>query len=384
MRKLLIIIPIFASLAMMVGFWARPDPVPVQLVEVAKGEVETLVANTRAGTVKACRRAHLSFKTGGQVSELLIHAGQRVQAGDVLMRLRQDDLLARVEEARARLDAQRNLREQSCRQASQDQRDQQRLERLAERNLASQDLLDQSTTRARLSQLLCSGGEAKIREAVASLDLQLAQLDQATLRAPFAGIVAEINGELGEVVTPSPPGIPTPPAVDLIDDQCLFVEAPIDEVDAAMVRPGMPVRITLDAFRGRSFEGRVSRIAPFVRELEKQARTVDVEVKFERVPPDLLLLSGYSADVEILLAQREQTLRVPTESLLEGGKVLRYDPSNGHLREQRVEIGLANWRWSEVKDGLDAGDRILPSLQHDGLADGSVVSPSGEAEEATP
>ncbi|MDH4562950.1 efflux RND transporter periplasmic adaptor subunit [Pseudomonas sp. BN411] len=384
MRKLLIIIPIFASLAMLLGLWARPDPVPVQLVEVGKGEVETLVANTRAGTVKACRRAHLSFKTGGQVSELLIHAGQRVQAGDVLMRLRQDDLQARVEEARARLDAQRNLREQSCRQASQDSRDQQRLERLAERKLASEDLMDQSVTRARLSQLLCSGGEAKIREAEASLDLQLAQLDQATLRAPFAGIVAEINGELGEVVTPSPPGIPTPPAVDLIDDQCLYVEAPIDEVDAALVRPGMPVRITLDAFRGRSFEGRVTRIAPFVRELEKQARTVDVEVKFEKVPADLMLLSGYSADVEILLAQRAQTLRVPTESLLEGGKVLRYDPSNGHLREQKVEIGLANWRWSEVKGGLAAGDRILPSLQHEGLADGSVVSPSASSTEAAP
>ncbi|NWL79474.1 efflux RND transporter periplasmic adaptor subunit [Pseudomonas taiwanensis] len=382
MRKLLIIIPIFSSLAMLLGFWARPEPVPVQLVEVTKGEVETLVANTRAGTVKACRRAHLSFKTGGQVSELLIHAGQRVQAGDVLMRLRQDDLLARVDEARARLDAQRNLREQSCRQASQDQRDQHRLERLAERKLASEDLLDQSVTRARLSQLLCSGGEAKIREAAASLDLQLAQLDQATLRAPFAGIVAEINGELGEVVTPSPPGIPTPPAVDLIDDQCLYVEAPIDEVDAALVRPGMPVRITLDAFRGQSFEGRVTRIAPFVRELEKQARTVDVEVAFARVPADLLLLSGYSADVEILLAQREQTLRVPTESLLEGGKVLRYDPSNGHLREQKVEIGLANWRWSEVKNGLAPGDRILPSLQQEGLADGSVVSPSGDVGEA--
>lgn len=384
MHKLLIIIPIFASLAALAGFWARPDPVPVQLVEVAKGEVETLVANTRAGTVKACRRAHLSFKTGGQVSELLIHAGQRVQVGDVLMRLRQDDLQARVDEARARLDAQRNRREQSCRQASQDQRDQHRLERLAERKLASQDLLDQSATRARLSQLLCSGGEAMIREAEASLELQLAQLDQATLRAPFAGIVAEINGELGEVVTPSPPGIPTPPAVDLIDDQCLYVEAPIDEVDAALVRPGMPVRITLDAFRGRSFEGQVTRIAPFVRELEKQARTVDVEVKFQRVPPDLMLLSGYSADVEILLAQREQTLRVPTESLLEGGKVLRYDPSNGHLREQKVEIGLANWRWSEVKGGLAAGDRILPSLQHEGLADGSVVSPRGDASEARP
>ncbi|BAU77303.1 efflux RND transporter periplasmic adaptor subunit [Metapseudomonas furukawaii] len=379
MRKLLIVIPIFICLAALLGFWVRPEPVPVELVAVERGEVETLVANTRAGTVKACRRAHLSFKSGGQVSELLIHAGQRVQAGDVLMRLRQDDLEARVAEARARLDAQHNLREQSCRQASQDRLDQGRLERLAERKLASQDQLEQSATRARLSQLLCSGGEARIREAQASLDLQLAQLDQATLRAPFAGIVAEINGELGEVVTPSPPGIPTPPAVDLIDDQCLFVEAPIDEVDAGQVRPGMPVRISLDAFPGRTFAGRVSRIAPFVRELEKQARTVDVEVKFERVPPDLMLLSGYSADVEILLDQR-QTLRVPTESLLEGGRVLRYDPGSGHLREQRVELGLSNWRWSEVRGGLAVGDRILPGLQHESLADGSVVSPRGAPE----
>ncbi|MCY1382858.1 efflux transporter, RND family, MFP subunit [compost metagenome] len=94
-----------------------------------------------------------------------------------------------------------------------------------------------------------------------------------------------------------------------------------------------------------------------------------------------MLLSGYSADVEILLAQRERTLRVPTESLLEGGKVLRYDPSSGHLREQKVEVGLANWRWSEVKGGLAAGDRIIPSLEHEGLVDGSVVSPSGEPAE---
>ncbi|AYC34906.1 efflux RND transporter periplasmic adaptor subunit [Pseudomonas cavernae] len=375
MRKLLIIIPILAVLMALLGFWKRPQPLPVQLVEVAPGPVETLVANTRAGTVKACRRSHLSFNRGGQVSELLIQEGQRVEAGAVLMRLRQDDLEARVAEAQARLDAQRSQREQSCQQASQDQRDLKRLRHLAERRLASEDLLDQSATRARLSQLLCTGGAAKIREAEASLALQHSQLDQATLRAPFAGIVAEINGELGEFVTPSPPGIPTPPAVDLIDDQCLYVEAPIDEVDAALVRPGMPVRISLDAFRGRSFDGRVSRIAPFVRELEKQARTVDIEVRFERLTPELVLLSGYSADVEILLAQRPQALRVPTESLLEGGRVLRYDPASGHLREQQVEVGLANWRWSEVTGGLQVGDRVTASLDQEGLADGRLVSP---------
>ena len=60
------------------------------------------------------------------------------------------------------------------------------------------------------------------------------------LTAPFDGVVAEVNAELGEYVTPSPPGIPTPPAVDLIDDRCLYVTAPIDEVDAPEIRTGMP------------------------------------------------------------------------------------------------------------------------------------------------
>ncbi|MCY1502428.1 Macrolide export protein MacA [compost metagenome] len=373
MRKLLIAVPIFALAAGMMGLWARPDPVPVRVAEVGSGPVETLVANTRAGTVKACRRSRLSFKIGGQVSDLPIQAGQRVKAGDVLMRLRQDDLQARADEAQARLDGQRNRREQSCRQAQRDGRDLQRLQHLAERKLASVDLLDQSATRASLSRLQCEGSAALIREAEASLDLQLSLLDQATLRAPFAGVVAEINGEPGEVVTPSPPGIPTPPAVDLIDDQCLYVEAPIDEVDAARVRPGMPVRITLDALGERVFEGEVRRIAPFVRELEKQARTVDVEVRFAGVPGDVILLTGYSADVEILLQQRPRTLRVPTESVFDDGRVLRLDPS-GHLSEQTVEIGLSNWRWSEVTAGLDSGDRVIVGQDREGLKDGTLVT----------
>jgi HlyD family secretion protein len=219
-----------------------------------------------------------------------------------------------------------------------------------------------------------------IREADASLQLQRSLLEQTTLRAPFAGIVAEINGELGEFVTPSPPGIPTPPAIDLIDDSCLYVEAPIDEVDAARVRPGTAVRISLDAFRGQHFAGRVSRIAPYVRELEKQARTVDVEVRFDQPPADLVLLTGYSADVEILLEQRARALRIPTETLLEGQHVLRYDPTTRVLREVEVQTGLSNWRWTEVLAGLDEDARIVASLEQEGLKDNVAVIPVDAAE----
>lgn len=375
MRKLLIVLPLLVGALLALWWWARPQPLIVRLVTVERGPVETLVANTRAGTLKACRRTRMSFNLGAQVTERLVEEGQRVAAGEVLMRLRQDEQQARVREVEARLDGLRNQRQQRCLQAELESRDHQRLAQLRERQLVAEDRVDQSATRARLSALACSAAAVAIRESEANLDLQRALLDQATLRAPFAGIVAEINGEVGEFVTPSPPGIPTPPAVDLIDDSCLYVEAPIDEVDASRVAVGMPVRVSLDAFRERQFAGKVSRIAPFVRDLEKQARTVDVEVRFDPVPVDLALLTGYSADVEILLEQRPDALRVPTESLLEGRRVLRYEPATGELREVRLRTGLGNWRWTEILEGLEAGQRILASLEQDGLADGVAVTP---------
>ena len=379
MRKLLIAVPLLLGLIAAFWWWNQPQPLAVPLLTVERGPVETLVANTRAGTLKACRRTLLSFNQGAQVSERLVEEGQRVEAGQVLMRLRQDELQARVREVEARLQGLVNQREQRCLQADLERRDHERLARLQARQLVAEDRVDQSATRARLSALACTAATLTIQETEANLALQRALLDQATLRAPFAGIVAEINGEVGEFVTPSPPGIPTPPAVDLIDDSCLYVEAPIDEVDAARVRPGMPVRISLDAFRGQHFVGEVSRIAPFVRDLERQARTVDVEVRFAPEPAELALLTGYSADVEILLEQRTQALRIPTETLLEGGRVLRYDAAAGVLREVKVRTGLANWRWTEVLEGLSEGERIVASLEQEGLVDGAAARPEDEA-----
>jgi HlyD family secretion protein len=381
MRKMLMAVPLLLAAAAAFWWWTRPQPLPVRLIAVQRGPVETQVANTRAGTLKACRRTQLSFSLGAQVTERLVEEGQRVEPGQVLMRLRQDELQARVREVEARLDGLRNQRQQRCLQAGQDRRDHRRLARLQERQLVAADQVDQSATRARLAELACSAAAVAIRETEANLALQLALLDQATLRAPFAGIVAEINGEVGEFVTPSPPGIPTPPAIDLIDDSCLYVEAPIDEVDASRVGLGMPVRISLDAFRERRFAGTVSRIAPFVRDLEKQARTIDVEVRFDAVPADVALLTGYSADVEILLEQHVDALRIPTETLLEGQRVLRYDAAAGVLREVQVRAGLANWRWTEVLDGLSEDQRILASLEQEGLADGVAVTPQARGGE---
>ena len=104
----------------------------------------------------------------------------------------------------------------------------------------------------------------------------------------------------------------------------------------------MPARISLDAFRGKTFAGRVRRIAPYVLDLEKQARTVEVEVRFAEPGGVKGLLPGYSADAVIILESRPDVLRVPAEAVLEGPKVLVLEP-DGVIRERSVETGISNW-----------------------------------------
>ena len=183
--------------------------------------------------------------------------------------------------------------------------------------------------------------------------------------------MAKITGELGEFTTPSPPGIPTPPAIDLIDDQCLYVTAPIDEVDVARVRVGQPAWISIDAIPGRRFPGRVRRVPPYVRDLEKQARTVDVEVEFSNADDVKALLVGYSADAEIILDLRENVLRVPTQALLEGNRVLLFTANPGKLEERQVQTGVANWQYTEVTSGLRQGQKIVLSVDRKGVTAGA-------------
>ena len=375
MKKLIVFIVLV--LMVVIGYWAmsRPEVITVRLTEVQKGVVEATVANTRAGTINACQRSRLSLSVGGQVSELRVNDGDHVKAGQVLLKLWNKDKQALLETARAHLAESKHLKKEVCYAAALDERESQRQKTLASRKLSSAEALDSAETKARISKLHCEGAAFTIQENEAQLRLQETLYEQTILVAPFDGIVAEINGEIGEYVTPSPPGVATPPAVDLIADDCLYVRAPIDEVDASVIKPEMPVRITLDAFRGESFDGNVKRIAPYVRDYEKQARTVDVDVYFEQIPKEIELLIGYSADIEVILDQQNDRLRIPTEAVLDGDRVLRFNPTTSALEEVTFTPGISNWVYTEVVSGLNDGDQILLSLDAEGAVDGALVSP---------
>lgn len=374
MRFVLVAILVAAVVAG--GVWlTRPKPIEVVLHPVERGTVRATVANTRVGTVEACARAKMSPSAPGQVAVLPVAEGDSVARGQILLEIWNEDLKSELRHVEAEMIAARRRTEEACAQAAGAKRDADRLQRLMKQRLVSEEALDTAVTQATSTHASCAAAEAAIGVNTARADVVQQQIEKTRLRAPFDGVVAELNAKLGEFITPSPTGIATLPAIDLIDMRCMYVSAPIDEVDAPAIEPGMPACISLDAFAEKRCGAVVRRVAPYVLDREKQARTVEVEVELQG-PEDLRkLLPGYSADIEILLEERADAVRIPTEAVIRGKEVLVYDPTTGKLAAREFEPGLANWEYTEVREGLALGEQVVVSIGRKGVKAGVAAVP---------
>ncbi len=369
--RLVILLLVVAVLSYVGWFTTRPKPIEVELATITRGTVESTVVNTRAGTIKACRRAKLSPALGGQIVKLRVKEGDRVKQGQVLLEIWNSELAAKRELAQQQMLTAEKRRHEGCIVADNAHRESRRMRQLVAKNFVSQKRSDDADAVALARQASCDALIADVKRTKAQIQVIQSGLERTVLTAPFAGVVAQITGEIGEYATPSPPGIATPPVVDLIDDTCLYVSAPMDEIDAPKLKIGQFARITLDALPGQTFAGKLRRIAPYVTEVEKQARTVDVEVDFEE-PPKLLLLVGYSVDVEAVIDRHDDVLRVPAQAIRQKDKVLVLG-ADGILDERRLKTGLANWEFTEVTEGLKAGDQVFLTSDQDDVKAGTLV-----------
>jgi HlyD family secretion protein len=361
-----------AAVAIAVAVYSgRSKPIEVETVAAERGLVAETVTNTRAGTIKACERARMAPPAAGQIAKLPVKKGDRVQKGQVLLELWNDDVRANLDLAVRDAEAAKARRDQACIDAATAKKESARLTKLVEDKLVSVELADRASGQADGAAAACRAANEQVRVSSARIDAANAALERTRLRAPFAGIVAEINGEIGEFITPSPVGIPTPPAVDLVDASCIYVTAPIDEVDAPRVKEGMQARVTLDAFKDRHFAAHVRRVAPYVLDAEKQARTVEVEAEIDE-HEGVSLLPGYSADVEVILAERPDVLRIPTRALIDGKQV--FVLRDGVVHKVDVVTGLGNWESTEITKGLDPGALVIVSIDREGLRDGAKAA----------
>ena len=133
MKKRLLLLLLAAVCGFVIVWYARREvPVTVRLQQVGRGDVELTVTNTRAGTIRACRRAALSMPGGGRVETLHVREGQEVATGQLLLELWNDDRKAMTAQAQAQLAAVTNRREQQCIEADNAEREAKRVQVLHE------------------------------------------------------------------------------------------------------------------------------------------------------------------------------------------------------------------------------------------------------------
>jgi HlyD family secretion protein len=343
-----------------------PEPIPVQTTTVARGIIDSTVTNSKAGTIRARQRSHLSTEIGGRIVEITHREGDVVAQGELLLLLNDSTLRAQENQALEAIRAADAHYQEMCITRDKARREYDRKRKLAAQNIVSEDLLDQLLHVYQAAKAGCDAADAERQKVRASRAGAAANLDKVSIYAPFAGVIAEVNAEVGEWVTPSPVGI-----IDLINRESLYISAPMDEIDSGRIELGLPVRVTVDSRPDETFLGIVTRIAPYVLDIESQNRTVEIEVELDA--PDIAssLLPGTSADVEVILQTLEDAPRIPTTALFQNNRVLVVE--DDVLEEREIETGLRNWDYVEVQSGLEEGEVVVTSLDRVEVEAGQVV-----------
>ncbi len=346
-----------------------PEPVEVRIAVVERGTVQSTLSNSKAGTVEARRRSRIAAEIGGRVVEIRHREGAHVKVGELLVRLADESLRAKLEQVKEGVPVARARLEDACLRRDRARRELDRTQRLADQNVISEDRLDALQYSFDSARVACESAKAELAQSQANLRAADSEIAKTSIVAPFDGVVAEVNVEVGEWVTPSPPLLTSPPVIDLIDPTSIYISAPMDEVDAGAVVPGLPVKVSVDSRPGQSFPGRVARVAPYVLDTEAQNRTLEIEVALDDPAISASLLPGTSADAEVILETRADVVRVPTSALLKSEQVLVLEA--GRLVERAVELGLRNWQYAEVKSGVEPGEQIVVALDDKAIVAGA-------------
>ena len=348
------------------AWFLRSPALPVEAAAVERGVLALRV--TTNGKVEPVQEAEVRARLDGRIVEIP-EPGTNVSEGDVILRIdagpvsselakAQSERLAALESMRA---ARSKLRRQRQITATDD--------RLFEEGAIAKERHAESRAALREAQARVAYLESEVPLRVDSLDHRIKDLeDQQTssvLTAPVTGSVYRTERRRGEVVHA---GDPILWIADLSD---LRVRANIDQVDLGRVRGDQRVEITSNAFPGRQWKGVVSEVIPHV--VVRQSRSIS-EGLAKVEPPTEGLVPGMSVDVDIVVDQSEDALRVPAEAIFRtDGDAFVYRIEGNRARRIDVALGLETVNAVQVTEGLEADDVVVlgPAT---GLAEGDRVA----------
>ena len=365
---------------------AGPALDPSQLGVVENGDIARSVVAT--GKVQPITEVEVKSKASGIVTRLNADINQTVQAGQVLVQLDQQEILDQVAAQKAQLAAAQAsaksaaaavafdrvaaqapdlpMFEHSYKRALEMQKDgvvsQQALEDAEQKFLAAQNARDKAVAQISVDTARQHQTEAQAQQAQASLKQLQEQLSYTTVSSPINGVVLSRDVQMGDAVSSILVlGSTATLVMTLGDTHEVYVKGKVDESDIARVYMGQAARIKVQSFPGKSFAGRVTKIAPLGVEKDN-VTTFEVQISIDN--PGGELKANMTANAEIVLEEHKNVLTVPEQAILydkdRNASVWVPDThgKDGH-RVVGVKVGLSNGSRIEVLSGLHAGDKVV-------------------------
>jgi HlyD family secretion protein len=335
---------------------------------VSRGSLHHAVAAT--GRMEPLSRVPVKSEVSGLVRRVRVEEGDRVEQGQVLFELDRERLQDRANALRAGLQVKRaaaqwDLVGRASLELEQARRDHERIAKLYERGVTSEQEFEDSRHKFRLAEVSLTDARAEeaaraaaITEAEHRLSQAEKDLARALIRAPIDGLVVERPVDIGAVVADVTAAGATLLAV-VADDQRIRLVAEVDENDIAPVRVGQEVDVTVDAFPGEEFKGKVRKVSSSGT-VEHNVSNFEIEIE---LPADERLRVGMSADARVVVHKYRDVVLIPNVAIVRGGEGprvrVRDADASGGFRLARIEEGYSDGFQTVVRGGVEEGEVVL-------------------------
>ncbi len=330
---------------------------PVKVFKVRKQRISEKLVYT--GTLEAWQKINITPDVGGKIARIYVNEGDRVSKGQVLAELDTRTVELQLQQAEASLavararfqDAQTNL---------------ERMERLRKENAVSEQQYEQI-------RLAHEAAKAQLDQAQAAVNLARHNLDVSIMKAPFSGVVASKNANVGDVINPMMGSFSAASGIlTLVDFSRIKIRVDVSPADIGRIQKGQAAVLRVPSLPGEEFRGTVHVVNLAADPLTKK---FGVEVAIEN--PELILRPGTFGEVTLEVSTHEDALVVPQKAILSNEFVFVVE--NGKAVKRSVKLGLQNSLLVEITQGVAEGDQVVVEGNF-GLEEGAAVQIIGEVQ----
>ena len=359
---------------------------PDKLATIDRGDIARSVVAT--GKIEPLTKVEVKSKASGIVEKIYVDAGDHVKEGQILAQLDKEQLKASVAEARANLEAaeaaleaskasyQKNIVDAEGPDVPFLKADMDRAPDLFKQGLIARNTMQDAEKNYQLalnrqlsaqrsvvmSKAQVAEASAQVAQAKAALDNANENLEYATITSPIDGEVLSRDVEVGDAVSSILVlGSQATQVMTLGDTSEVYVRGKVDEADIGKVFLGQPARIVVESFKDKTFQGKVTKIAPLGQEKDN-VTTFEVRVSIQN--PGGELRANMSANAEIILEEKKNVLLVPEGAILfdknKNASVEVPDPKADTGRKKlAIELGISNGVKAEVLSGANQGQKVI-------------------------